>query len=138
MEKACERFEQVLITAPGDPEALAALGQIYLLRGDYKRSITLLEQSLSVRPENIQAQLMLTQVYRHMKKLPKAIACARKALRVDSAHGQANLVLGDLLWEKGSPSAAREHWRLAKHANPNLVTLEETLAADTQIPSQSS
>jgi arylsulfatase A-like enzyme/tetratricopeptide (TPR) repeat protein len=113
--KALTTLEQGLSVAPANPELLRVKGSILLRRGDLAGARLALEKARD--PTDPRLHVELANLHRNLGDLPRALAEAEEALRLDpkSVEGQVTrgLALGALRREADAAAAFREALRLS-------------------------
>lgn len=123
--------------APDDDEVLRTLGPLAFQSGDYKWSLTLLQQSAEAHPNDPQILFELAQASYSTGDVPGAEASMRTALKsgLDRGHlDEAQRFLEMLALAADSTKAARESPRLNDllKTNPNNVPILMAAAAGSE------
>jgi len=120
-------MRKLLVKDPKNAHALNALGYTLADTTDrYEEAQTLIEQALSIRPEDPFILDSMGWVKYRMGKNSDAIAYLERALtRRDDAEIAAHL--GEVLWVNGEQARAREVWKRALEQNPENDVLLNTL-----------
>ena len=102
---AIERYKQALEANPKDTSASAALRAAYAARGDAPSVVDLIEKELAVAEGNMaKARLHaeLAKLYhQQLRDDAKAEASAKVSAGLDATNADAQMVLGDIAYEKG-------------------------------------
>ncbi len=127
---AIERYKLAIESAPNVAGAKAALRHAYAARGDVASVITLIEQELDLADGKLgraRLQAELARVLRdEMHDNELAEANAKTALDLDPTNSDAQLVLGDIAYER------ERYVEAAKHFEP-LIARIETLDSDDAV-----
>ncbi len=101
---AIERYKLALEANPKDTFASAALRAAYAARGDASSVVDLIEKELAVAEGNMakaRLQAELAKLYRNqLKEEVKAENSAKLAVELDPTNSDAQMVLGDLAYDK--------------------------------------
>ncbi len=87
-------WEQVLVAAPADPQALYALGFLALQRGAPATARDYLAKAVEVRPDDVLAYMTLAVALRETKDIQGELTALRTALAIDPYFVPALLSLG--------------------------------------------
>ena len=102
-EEAAKALEQALECDPENVEALANLGALSLVRGDYAEAIRRLRRVLELDPGRANGLEMLGIAYLKMGQIDDALLALRKAVEMNPRSVQAHKLLGTALLTKGRP-----------------------------------
>jgi aspartyl/asparaginyl beta-hydroxylase (cupin superfamily)/Flp pilus assembly protein TadD len=105
-EDAARLWEQVLLAAPGHPQALFHLGQYALLRKDFARARERLERASRAAPKEPAIPLNLSFVFRATGDAAAEMAALTAALTIDPYFYPALLAKGMLLERMGQKRQA--------------------------------
>jgi len=92
-------------SAPADPQALCAAGNIYLTRHSYNEAIVEFSRALAVSPDNVQALTGLGTAYFALADYENARGQFRKALALDPTNEVAKKKLEDIEFVLSGPTA---------------------------------
>lgn len=112
-------YQQILKSAPTDPDALHFSGLIAHQTGKNEIAIGLISKALSFRPDYADAHYNLGIVLKDQGKLDEAAACYRRALTFDPGHADAHNNLGNALKDQGRLDEAIASYRRALALDPN-------------------
>ncbi|MFZ0034019.1 MAG: tetratricopeptide repeat protein [Sedimentisphaerales bacterium] len=84
LKKTAQKYEQILKNQPNDPNAHNTLGEVFLLQGKFKDSITHFSEAVRlkpdwVRPMNNLAYLLATNPDQNIRDVDKAVSLAERA-----------------------------------------------------------
>ena len=116
----------------GSASGQFVLGQIEVLRGNYKEAVNLFERTVTLEPTFADGYWRLGNMHHSLKRYGQAEAMYRKALEVKPAQPQYFASLGVTLSESGNPTQAAELLERAIHIdqeNPDAYYLLGTIYA---------
>ena len=105
-DEATRRYERILATHPGQPDALHMLGVIAHLAGDHERAATLISRAVRSAPAAAPFHHNLAEAYRALGKLDRAVEAERAALRANPDYAAARNGLGAALFKLGRVAEA--------------------------------
>lgn len=103
------------------------LGAVNLHRGNIKKAVSLLERSLDVRGNNVEALRLLVEAYLQAKDLPTAVKHCMDILRIDGSDLWALVNGGRILAALNMKDRAREWLNRALAIQPNLPEAQAIL-----------
>jgi len=120
-EKSEEEFKQAIAASPGTPELHFMLGYLYWRWKHYDQAVAPLETETRISPGFAPSYYYLGDIALRRRDLQKAQRCFQQALRLDPAYGEADLGMGQVLAESGSPEDSIAFLRLAVARLPDRV-----------------
>ncbi len=109
---------QLLAADPKDFDALHLGGVVALSQGDHNRALELIQNAVTQRPQDAQAQQNLGALYARLGRLGDAEACFRRALAIDPNLVDANSNLGLALANQSRHGEAIVFYRKALAREP--------------------
>jgi predicted TPR repeat methyltransferase len=119
--EARELYRRVLETDPNHPRALHYAGVLAHQQGRTSEAIALIEQSLSLAPDQADWHSNLGIIFQATGNAGAAIDAYRKAIAIDPGHANAHSNLGVVLRATGDPAAAEAAYRTAIRLNPEHI-----------------
>jgi tetratricopeptide (TPR) repeat protein len=125
-DTAIEHLKKALSIDPENEMAHNNLGVVFLQKGDYEGAISEFETSLIRNPGNIEGYVNLGIACKRLGRQQAALDALEAAMRIDSAHPDANFNYALLLDQHGKYTKARVHYeRFLQHA---ALTDSQTIA----------
>ena len=115
-----KELKKVVALAPNDPRAYAALGEIYLGRGQLESARESASHALKIDPSNYQALVIRGQIYLQEGESPRAEKYFKDALRVNPDGPLALYGLGVILFHRKEYQEAENHFRRAVNLAPHF------------------
>ncbi len=124
-------FTKALAINPGYARACVELSRIYMMGGQYRDGIGVLEKALNSRPAPDDEQLLMMLMgiaYEQMKDFPAAAKWYEKVIAANPAHAPALNNLAYIHLERfGDPETAHGYARRAYEAAPDDPSIADTL-----------
>ena len=106
--------------SPNDPELLANIGNTYYDNHDYSKAVEYYEQSLKLRPENVNVRTDMGTAIWYSGNADGAIREYQTSLQYQPNHGQTLFNMGIVEWQgKHDDSAALQWWQKLLAENPD-------------------
>lgn len=118
----------ILSQSPGQPAALAGLGEIALRRQQYENAKTYFEQAIEADPDNATAYAGLAAAYNAMGMVDQALASFESALAANPQNLQARYALGLLYAQIGNHAQAIPHMEAILEVRPDWDNIRMRLA----------
>ena len=118
---AIRLYKELLTTHPQNIHYLAALGDVYVRKGDDREALAVFEQIIFAAPDNIKALISIGAIYRRLKEYDKSIAILQKARANGIDDLQIDYTLGFTYKDLGDYNKAIECFEKVITANPNDV-----------------
>jgi predicted TPR repeat methyltransferase len=112
-ERAREVLGDILLTHPGQPDALQFLGILHHRQGDAGRAEALMRQALAAAPAEAGIALNLGNVLYESGRAAEAVEVFRQAIQLDPSSSPAWHNLGTALHGQGNLGQARFAWERA-------------------------
>lgn len=125
-QKAIDQLEQSVKIAP-IPDAMVALAQLNLRKGDYSAVIVGLKPLVQQRPDNMQARLLLAEAYRAQGNYEEALVLYRRSEKEFPNNPQAPILSGIALLQQNKLAEARKAFEQALERSPGYVPAVEQL-----------
>lgn len=125
-QKAIDQLTQSVKIAP-IPDAIVALAQLNLRKGDYSAVIVGLKPLVQQRPENMQARLLLAEAFRAQGNYDDALVLYRRSEKEFPNNPQAPILSGVVLLQQNKPAEARQAFEQALERSPGYVPAIEQL-----------
>jgi tetratricopeptide (TPR) repeat protein/O-antigen ligase len=117
LNQALEHYRQATSLSPQNAQLFNEWGLVYLMMGDYDRTMEKYQQSLALDQEFEQTYLQLGELYVTKGELDQAAEAYSKAIELDPSQVQAHSSLGYIYSQQG---------KLAQAVEENLKVLELT------------
>jgi len=129
--KAQEYFNK--LTGSGksrDPKAYTFVGEAYFTSSlnDANRALTALERAKSLDIKNVEAQLLLGQVYLKLNDAGKAVTSYEYAIDADPTLAYAYMKIGEIYMNAKNYEEAHEHFKKGNQVDPDFIPLYRELA----------
>jgi tetratricopeptide (TPR) repeat protein len=122
-----ELIKNAISLKPNYFEAVSALVQFKLEKGNTDDAIALLESYLSVYPQDIDARFQAGVIYFEMKDFNNSITHLEFAVQINPEYQNAQYFLGLSYYEIGQTNKAIEKFEILNKANPNNSEIESML-----------
>ncbi|MFH1038590.1 MAG: tetratricopeptide repeat protein [PVC group bacterium] len=119
-DDAEKELQKVAAQGPDDARAPAALGEIFLGRGDLAAARAAADRALKIDPANYQALVIRGQVYLQEGDPPSAERYFKDALRVNPEGALALYGMGIILFQRKEYQEAESHFRNAVRQVPQF------------------
>jgi len=126
--KAMAALNQAITLSPGYAEAIIALAQIKIAKGDVSSAVVALKQLVQQRPKLPDAQLILADAYKQLGQLDDAVKIYRKLEEEYPKNAQTPSLLGSVLRLQGRSSEARKEIAKSLELAPEYLTAQEQMA----------
>jgi len=127
IQEAEKCLDDAMRAAPDSAEALTALVQLHLAKGEFGPALRLCEEALSRGPRP-DRYLLLAQVYEGQGDSASAEAAIRKIAELKDSTETAFLALGRMYYRRGSIDKAVESWREGLSVTPKSYPLRAAIA----------
>lgn len=120
-----------------NPDILVNLGGAYLLKGEHKKAVSVLECATNVAPESLNAWINLAAAHlgplenSTSEQQQKAIEAWQEALRIDDEAPNVNYMLGLVYYKQGAYERAVAHFARAIEVDPNDTDAKRWLSSLT-------
>lgn len=113
-----------------DPKAyiFAADAYFHSSLNDAARALPLLERAVSLNIKNVEAQLLIAEVYLSLKNAGKAVTSYEYALEADPALAFAHMKIAKIFMSARNYELAHEHLKKGNQADPAFIPLYRELA----------
>jgi tetratricopeptide (TPR) repeat protein len=133
VDEARATFLSVLQDAPGNVEALSALGQLSRQQGDLPAALDYLQRAASLAPANLWLQCESAQVLRGLNRFDEAGATYLSVLQADPANIGALTEMGLMQRQRGDHAASLAFLEKALARRPTSAGLMTEVAATLRI-----
>lgn len=123
IEKAGDVYEGILAESPGNSDAMAGLGQVFLQRSMPAEARTYFEQAIQTNPDNASAYVGLASAFNALGMIDEAVNSFESALAQNPQNLQARYALGLLYVQLGDYSDAIPHLEEVLAAHPEFTNL---------------
>lgn len=116
--------------------ALQAQAGDYARENEYKEAIQVLDEAVTIEPENPEPLTQMGAYYLMEGDIHKAIFRLEEAIELSPSHIDAHFLLGEAYFKDHDVSSALDQWRWVEQVNPDLPGLKdrlETALKDEQI-----
>ncbi|MFN4310538.1 MAG: tetratricopeptide repeat protein [Ferrovibrio sp.] len=113
LETAERKYRAVVALKPDCTDALRQIGRILIDRGEGAAAIAVLERSLALKPEDMQAAILLTWAYREAGRIPQAVEWVEKILSRNPTNVALRIEYGQLLFRLDRVEEACDAYRQA-------------------------
>ncbi|MFM7192608.1 MAG: tetratricopeptide repeat protein, partial [Microcystaceae cyanobacterium] len=114
-----QRYQELIQKNPEDVDALVALANIYLEKGQLEQSIPLLEKIIQLQPDNVEWQFNLAKLYELADQTDKAETIYDQMLKKDPKQFKALVGKAMLRQAKGDTQTANSLFKLAEEVAPS-------------------
>lgn len=122
--------------APASSRVMNNLGQAYLLRGDYGSAVKVLNQALTLNPDDASAAAGIGNSLIHLGRQTEARAAFEQALRLDADNELANSYLGTLSVAAGETERGIQLLQRAVTLKPGNSSYLQNLAVGLEVAGQ--
>lgn len=129
---AIQMIEKALASAPNQPIYLNSLGTAMWQWGRLETARDLFQQVISAKPDYVEAQYNLGNVFRKLKQFDEAITCYRTAIDLDPGYVNAYNDLGLVHHRHQRYQQAIEQFNLALELDPTRYDVHVNLAGSLQ------
>ena len=81
--RAANQYEEIHRRNPGETKSLLLLGELYLVQGQPQRALSVLDQALTIDPDNYAAHVFAARILADQKKYSRAAGHYERALRIN-------------------------------------------------------
>jgi len=120
-----KELREIINKYPENAEAYAQLGNLYLLKKDYKEAIKLLNNSLELDPKQKNVYISLSEVYFITGEITESIKCMEKAIELASNNAYNYYRLGQLYEKAGLLEKAVSLYKRALELQPDDFVNDE-------------
>ncbi len=110
-----------------DPETINCIAGIYFEQDDYKKAHEVLDESLKVDPENVEALKMYGDVYSWMNEFDNALKYYFRALEIDPENASLLKSVGEMYNFKEETGKAADYFRKSLEKDPNIAGTHNSL-----------
>lgn len=118
--QAIGKLREIISAEPRFLEALTLIGDIYLGRKNYDEALPFFKRAVEIR-QDAATNYKIATCYKAAGDTDNAIVHYDIALRMNPAHENASLAMGNILRFRGNFKAARPYYEQALRANQKLV-----------------
>lgn len=119
LERAKEKYQQVLKALPGNVNVLGNLGIVCRDLGQIEEALNYCQQAVADAPQDPTQHLNLGAVFEAANDLVQARQCYEKSLELAPAHPKALNNLGKIMHLQGETAEALAHFKRALAVEPN-------------------
>ena len=119
LDKARDKFEEVLLWSKNNPKALLGLGQVHFHQGNYGKALSLTNQAMQSSGRNFAAHFILGQIHSHLKnhkkaweELTKAAECCDQLINTSPEQPEGYLLMAEVKRCQGENHEAIENYEL--------------------------
>ena len=128
LEQSLERYEDAIDQGAGSADILNRVAELYLIHGDAKRAISLLQRSLREEPAQLPVYSGLNEAFLAMGLLDSALHYVYEARRLAPENSGVRSQLGYLYLQSGDLEQARTHLDSALQLDDRNVHAHRLLA----------
>ena len=132
-DQAIPLLKQATLVNPDLAEAFNSLANALTDLGNYEDAFYNYERALQINPNYLDACLNFGNSLKKGKQYQGAIHCYEHALKIKPDHSQTFYLLGELYYDIGNPSVAKEHYAKSLVLDPQNIETAYGLAI-AQIP----
>jgi len=132
-EEALVMFREVLSQNPVATDAFVGIGDIYLIKKDWKRAEPAFARAVKLEPRNFDAQYGHAVSLQMMKKFVDAVRAYHRALTIQPEDMGANMNIATTYLQMGRPKSALVFAERAVELDGELAPAQITLAATYQL-----
>ena len=125
--KGMASLNQAILLNPGFAEAILALAQMKVAKGDLSSAIASLKQLVQQHPQMASAQMLLAEAYDRQGNLDDAAKVYRQLKDAFPQNAQAPLMLGAILMRQGKRDEARREFTKSLELAPGYLNALEQL-----------
>jgi len=118
LQQAFKDLSMATILDSTNPDYFLMLADVSFRGLQIQQSVKAFEKCLNLDPENIEANLKLSELYMYLKAYPKAIEYANEALRIDSRRSKAYFIKGFVYKESGDTNRAISSFTTVTELDP--------------------
>ncbi len=118
---ALRKIEDKQRATPGNPELMAEVVRIYLLRGETDKAMETADKLIKQKPRSAYGYTVLALVYINKKNPDKALETLKKGLSVDSSNVKAGMMQASLYIRKGEDDRAITIYEDIVRDNPRYI-----------------
>jgi len=124
---AARGYRKALKEVPRCADALHLLGLVHYQQQDFETAVTLIEQAMTLSPNNPLYSFNLGKVQKDHKRPELAVRAFHHALQLEPRYWQAAANLGSVHMEQGRLDEAIVQFEAALHINPNDALTHNSL-----------
>ena len=109
-DNAKRAFESELAVDPGNPQAMAYLGDIAMKQSDPEKALPLLKKAVELKSDLRIAYLDMGSVLADRKEFPEALTALRRAEELDPSQPDAHYRIGRVYKQMGNSAAAEKEF----------------------------
>ncbi len=132
-DEALAMFREVLSQNPVATDAFVGIGDIYLIKKDWKRAEPAFARAVKLEPRNFDAQYGHGVSLQMMRKFVDAVRAYHRALTIDPEDMGANMNIATTYLQMGRPKSALVFAERAVELDGELAPAQITLAATYQL-----
>jgi tetratricopeptide (TPR) repeat protein len=121
LDKAAQRYRQILASEPGHADCLHLLGMVEYQSGHDEQAVKLIREAIAIHGTASSYYSNLGNVLRTQEKMAEAEACYRQSLALRPDQAEVHLNLGNILKAQGAVDAALTSYQSARYLNPELA-----------------
>jgi tetratricopeptide (TPR) repeat protein len=127
VDEASAEIEEVLKTAPGDPDALSLQAVIAVAQNEREKALDLARKAVAAAPDSATALVALSYAQQADFDLEGALASLREAVKKEPGNALARARLSELLLSFGFLDEALDEARKAAGQNPDIARTQTVL-----------